>query len=101
MAATLIPTSRHTEVRESPDASRAGRRPVIADIDITGASPQQLIAAGQQCMRAGGEVWLNRYPDGRTYVSCRRATEPGATATAIVSDDGPPLEPLPALEVTR
>lgn len=99
MNATLIPTSRHTEVRESPNA-RARRR-VIADIDITGATPEEMIAAGQTCMRAGGEVWLNRYPDGRTLVSCHRATEPGATATGIVTDDGHALECQPVLEVDR
>ena len=101
MNSTLIPPARHPGVRESPDASRTGQPPVIADIDITGATPQEMIAAGQRCMRAGGEVWLNRYPDGRTCVSCHPATEPGATATSIVSDDGPPLVPLPALEVSR
>lgn len=73
----------------------------MTDIDVTGATPTQLIDAGQRCMRAGGEVWINCYPDGRTIVSNRRAIEPGVVSTGIVTDDGHALERQPALTLGR
>lgn len=96
MASTLTPRTRHTRMAASPDANAGRRAKVIDDIDITGASPAEMVRAGEQCMRAGGEVWMVCYPDGRTVVSCSRATDPDTVSTALVTTNAYPLQRLEA-----